>query len=115
MDPRQFGAARSLHPDDVNDPLEVLAVISSATSLVLSNSSLSWWGAFLSDCKPAQVVAPRPWLEKLGHVMDGICLAEWITLDRRIEDWPIRQPPNQSGNPDCQSVIKSSSRKSYGR
>lgn len=45
------------------DPWADLAVLADSGGVVMSNSSFSWWGAWLAMCaRGAPVVAPRPWL-----------------------------------------------------
>jgi len=41
------------------DSLQSLAILSSGFALVISMSTFSWWGAFMSEAHGAQVVAPR--------------------------------------------------------
>lgn len=41
------------------DSLQSLAILSSGFALVISQSTFSWWGAFMSEAHGAQVVAPR--------------------------------------------------------
>lgn len=44
-------------------PDEALQVMRFASSFVIANSTLSWWGAFLRHDAGARVVAPTPWFE----------------------------------------------------
>jgi hypothetical protein len=43
---------------------EVLLLMSACNSLILSNSSLSWWAGFLVKSMGGKVVAPKPWFSK---------------------------------------------------
>lgn len=42
-------------------PVEGMALLSRARHHVLSNSSFSWWGAWLADHEDQTVIAPRQW------------------------------------------------------
>lgn len=44
-------------------PLEVIALISKFQNIVISNSTLSWWGAFLQES--GSVIAPDKWFSGL--------------------------------------------------
>lgn len=43
-------------------------------SLIIANSTFSWWGAFLAEA-PATVVAPKDWVN--GVPTEGVCPPEW--------------------------------------
>lgn len=43
---------------------EVLLLMSECNTLILSNSSLSWWAGFLVQNMGGKVVAPKPWFIK---------------------------------------------------
>ena len=45
---------------------EILKLMSHCTKIVISNSTFSWWGAYLASCrKSVHVVAPKPWFRNL--------------------------------------------------
>ena len=52
---------------DMLDTLETLALMSLGLSYVISNSTFSWWGAFLSNHQTpkSQVIAPSPWFREV--------------------------------------------------
>ena len=53
----------SLSADDSADEWDDLRTLSAASVAILSNSSFSWWGAFVGRQQhPIAVIAPRPWL-----------------------------------------------------
>ena len=65
---------------------EDLAGISSSKGIVISNSTFSWWAAWigthLHDCV---VIAPRPWFSKPSKADDHLLLDSWIVIDREIQ------------------------------
>lgn len=73
---------RPLVPPPNTRPLEVMILMSLATSAVIANSSFSWWGAWLGDRTSKSVVAPRPWFNN-PHMQDrDLFPAHWITVGR---------------------------------
>jgi hypothetical protein len=64
---------------------EDLAGISSSKGIVISNSTFSWWAAWigthLHDCV---VIAPRPWFSKPSKADDHLLLDSWIVIDRLL-------------------------------
>lgn len=56
-----------------------LSAMAACGSLVMANSSLSWWGAYLGGPRP--IVYPRQWfgpaLTDAGHTIDDLVLPEW--------------------------------------
>lgn len=63
--------------------LNTLKAMASGTGFVMSNSSFSWWGAWLmSKGNGGPVIAPRPWLSA-GESASDLLLADWLTLDAR--------------------------------
>lgn len=47
---------------------------------VISNSSYSWWAAFLSEHPGKQVIAPDHWLVGVTTRSIGICPEDWLLL-----------------------------------
>lgn len=49
---------------DIADDLETFWTIVNAENIVMSASTFSWWGAYLSEAK--KIVYPKTWAEDLG-------------------------------------------------
>lgn len=72
-----------IEPPPGTDPIESMLLLSTAAHLLLSNSSFSWWAAYLGHRPGRLVVAPRPWFLGLDHDTRDLLLPEWLTLDSR--------------------------------
>jgi len=57
-----------------------LARMSQCQHFVISNSSYSWWAAFLSVSSGKQVIAPRYWFQGVEAAKLQICPQSWILL-----------------------------------
>jgi hypothetical protein len=67
-------------PSNGFSPLEVMQKMSRADGFVISNSSFSWWAAWIqSQITATTVIAPRPWFKNRESASD-LLLADWITL-----------------------------------
>lgn len=65
-----------------NSEITDLQFLINADICILSNSSFSWWGAYL-NCKNAEIIAPKYWLghqEKIENPI-GILPSSWRTID----------------------------------
>ncbi len=66
--------------------IEELTSMSSSKGLVISNSTFSWWAAWigtqLHDCN---VVAPRPWFATPSAADDNLLSKRWTVLDRELQ------------------------------
>jgi hypothetical protein len=72
---------------DVSEkPLRVLASMSRSHGFVMSNSSLSWWGAFLAQRRrpAAPVYFPTPWCAQPSEIDQRLSLPKWRVVERRI-------------------------------
>lgn len=63
-------------------PIEVMVLMSLATSAVIANSSFSWWGAWLGDNTSKTVIAPRPWFDDPHPNERDLLPPHWITLGK---------------------------------
>jgi hypothetical protein len=65
--------------------MATLKAMATGTSMIMSNSSFSWWAAMLMRSRPGHdglVVAPRPWTAS-GESRADMLEPDWITLDAR--------------------------------
>jgi hypothetical protein len=42
-------------------PAETLEAMRKMNTYVIANSTFGWWGAYLSECETALIIAPEPW------------------------------------------------------
>jgi hypothetical protein len=57
-----------------------MAQMSACEHFIISNSSFSWWAAYLSRRAGAQVIAPRLWFADRATSELRICPADWLLL-----------------------------------
>jgi hypothetical protein len=55
----------------------------SAKHLVMSNSSFSWWAAYLGNREDRVVIAPRPWFQQGDTSASDLILPNWLSLGAR--------------------------------
>jgi hypothetical protein len=67
-------------PKELSDPGQILILMSCADNLIASNSSLSWWAAYLSKMDHGLKIFPRPWFLSDLKKDSDILLPEWISL-----------------------------------
>ena len=66
--------------EDLQDSVETLDLMSRARNIVGSNSSFSWWGAYLRDNGSGLRIMPRPWFaDPRLNDRDLLC-PNWITV-----------------------------------
>jgi hypothetical protein len=75
-----------------NDEALDLLLIANAASVVTSNSSFGWWGAYLNTGEGTRVLAPRHWLgfregKELPH---GVVPDRWEQITVRAENRAVR-------------------------
>lgn len=59
---------------------EDLWLMSACKRFVIANSSLSWWGAWLSGREEKVVVAPRQWFADVSKDTGDLIPTEWVRL-----------------------------------
>jgi hypothetical protein len=65
---------------------EDLAGMASSKGLVISNSSFSWWAAWIgTQLHGCNVVAPRPWFANPTAADHNLLPKGWIVLDRELQ------------------------------
>ncbi len=72
-------------------PLNDLFLQALCKNNIISNSTFSWWGAWLNDNPKKIVVAPTPWFGKaFSHIqVDDKIPESWIQLENRMP-FPLR-------------------------
>lgn len=71
-----FGDARIITARDLDSAPLILAILASGASLVMSNSSLSWWAAWVGQYGK-QAVAPYPWFQSELLDTKDLYVATW--------------------------------------
>jgi hypothetical protein len=87
---RELGAGRVDHCSQ-NPAIIDLQLLMNAQVVITSNSSFSWWGAWLNQQPGARVIAPRHWLGFRSGIDEParVIPARWVTI-------PVRDPPLQA-------------------
>ena len=71
--------------DYAESPISDLLAMSSAKGLVMSNSTFSWWSAWLGGQKSAlNVVAPSPWFARESAAEAQLFSPNWQTINRDL-------------------------------
>jgi len=68
-----------LSPKEISCPAQNLMLMSKAKSFIGSNSTYSWWSAFLME-EDASIIFPRPWFAERKSNTDDLLMPKWITL-----------------------------------
>jgi signal peptidase I len=65
-----------------NDELKDLLLLILSDNLIISNSSFSWWGAYLNKNKDKNIIVPKKWFNNAGPKdQQDIIPENWITID----------------------------------
>lgn len=67
--------------DFVKSPLENMLLMSTASSLVIANSTFSWWAAYIGENPRRLVIHPEPWGDARQN-NKNLCLPNWIGISR---------------------------------
>lgn len=86
---KHFKGPRFVFADKENSMLEDFYLQSLATHNIISNSSFSWWGAWLNTNPEKKVFYPTPWFgpHNSHHDTSDLCPESWIALSNQT---PVR-------------------------
>ena len=65
---------------------EDLREMASSSGIVISNSSFSWWAAWIgSNCIGSTVIAPFPWLASPSTYDEKLIPINWVVIERELQ------------------------------
>lgn len=75
------------NPLNENTDLEEMFLMSKFNSVIISNSTFSWWSAFLNSVPGKHVICPKKWFMKaaLQEKSKNLILKNWTTLENELE------------------------------
>jgi hypothetical protein len=68
-------------------PWDALTEMARSHAFVMSNSTLSWWAAFIATTyrdEPTDVLMPQPWMSRPGTWDELLPLKEWTRFERSL-------------------------------
>jgi hypothetical protein len=69
-------------------PIEDLVELSRSSHIVISNSTFSWWAAWIGfNEHESKVIFPRPWLADNSDPDLTIYVNDWLAFKREFETW----------------------------
>lgn len=63
-----------------NNDIEDFIFLQNCNHYIIANSTFSWWGAWLSNCKNKIVIAPKNWLKDKRYKTKDIIPERWIKI-----------------------------------
>lgn len=75
---------REIHFEAEESPKAIVSMMASSAGIVMSNSSLSWWAAYLSSEREIPVVYPKPWLAFKSDLDLELHVATWSAVARDL-------------------------------
>jgi len=66
--------------DELSNPVDLLVLMSNSDSFIGSNSSLSWWGAFLMQDSDSVRIFPKPWFQDAKLDSRFLLPERWIQI-----------------------------------
>lgn len=75
----------SIFPRSDLSSVETIEVMRNASNFVISNSTFSWWAAYLSMSETKRVCAPSPWFRNIDPPK-GLTPPEWFLVDSGLSD-----------------------------
>ena len=79
-------AAKIITPQDLESSAETLVLMSNVPNFIGSNSSFSWWSAYLATQKSRPSIFPRPWFSTPNNNDRDLLMPGWITLGNGFDD-----------------------------
>jgi hypothetical protein len=79
------GLPGAIEMSSAEGPWDALREMSACAAIVMSNSTLSWWAAFVAtviERRPIPVVMPQPWFAEPTPADDLLWLPEWRRAPR---------------------------------
>ena len=78
--PKTYHPKTKMMEGTLKEPAETLELMRYGDGFILSNSTFSWWGAFLSYKKNPRIYAPKPWFKSATNPL-SIIPDEWGTIE----------------------------------
>ncbi len=79
-------AVKIITPEDLKSSAETLVLMSNVPNFIGSNSSFSWWSAFLATQMNRPSIFPRPWFSTPKNNDRDLLMPGWITLGNGFDD-----------------------------
>lgn len=70
---------------EFNKPEFDLQLITKCDYHIISNSTFSWWGAWLSEKANSIIIAPKTWAKSKEYTPDYIVPDRWVLMDNGFE------------------------------
>lgn len=67
-------------PDDCQCPVETLYLMSNCQFFITSNSTFSWWAAWLAENKNKLVFTPENWFQDKVKPLENLIPSDWIKI-----------------------------------
>lgn len=66
--------------DEITGPIQELYLMSQCNAHLIANSSLSWWGAWLSNSDTPNVIAPKNWTNDQDRTWEDLLPQHWLKI-----------------------------------
>lgn len=71
-------------PEDLADAAETLMLMKKANAIIGSNSSFSWWAAYLISNYSSLKIFPSVWFKNSSYDIGDLLLPSWMKLDTKL-------------------------------